>query len=158
VRYAAAYTQQQLERVTTGRPTNSPGWGMLVACKTGAYVSERNSADHTTIEAGSTHVCRDYWLARERPELFKPADSRDTRTFREHRANLERARQKLERMPIRQASRHKGVLAHKGVLPTPPGRQHQGVEAAMTRGGYPFSGTNPMPKTALSTISPPDFR
>jgi hypothetical protein len=119
VRYAAAYTQQQLERVTSGRPPNSPGWGMLVAVKTGGYVSERNPADHVTIEAGSTHVCRDYWLARERPELFKPADSRDARTFREHRANLERARQQLER-GRRQASRRKGVLAHKGVLPPAP--------------------------------------
>jgi hypothetical protein len=97
MRYADAYTQQQLERVTSGRPANSPGWGKLVAVKTGAYVSERNPADHTTIEAGSTHVCRDYWLARERPELFKPADNRDARTYREHSANLERARHELER-------------------------------------------------------------
>jgi hypothetical protein len=118
MRYADAYTQQQLERVTSSRPANSPGWGKLVAVKTGAYVSERNPADHTTIEA-STHVCRDYWLARERPELFKPADNRDTRTFREHRAHLERARQELERRPTRQAPR-KGVLAHKGVLPPAP--------------------------------------
>ena len=93
---------------------------MLIACKTGAYVSERNPADHTTIEAGSTHVCRDYWLARERPELFKPADNRDARTYRDHRANLERARQELERRPTRQAPRRKGVLAHKGVLPPAP--------------------------------------
>jgi hypothetical protein len=93
---------------------------MLVACRTGAYVSDRNPADHTTITAGSTHVCRDYWLARERPELFKPADNRDARTYREHSAHLERARQELERMPIRQASRRKGVLAPKGVLPPKP--------------------------------------
>ena len=39
MRYADAYTQQQLERVTTGRPANSAGWGKLVAVKTGAYVS-----------------------------------------------------------------------------------------------------------------------
>ena len=129
MRYADAYTQQQLERVTTGRPANSAGWGKLVAVKTGAYVSERNPPDHTTIEAGSTHVCRDYWLARERPELFKPADNRDARTYREHRAHLERARQQLERgTPARQASRRKGVLARKGVLPpAPPWRLPRGA-------------------------------
>ena len=87
MRYADAHTQQQLERVTSGRPANSPGWGMLVACKTGAYVSERNPADRVDITAGSTHVCRDFWLVRERPELFKPADKRDARTYREHSAN-----------------------------------------------------------------------
>ena len=97
MRYADTYTQQQLERVTSGRPANSPGWGMLIACKTGGYVSERNPADHVTIEAGKTRVSRDYWLARERPELFKPADNRDARTYREHSANLERARHELER-------------------------------------------------------------
>jgi hypothetical protein len=90
-----------------------PGcWGMLVACKTGAYVSERNPADHTTIEAGSTHVCRDYWLARERPELFKPADKRDARTYREHRAHLERTRQELER------GRPTPTATRTGLLPT----------------------------------------
>ena len=121
MRYAASHTQQQLGRLTTGRPANSPGWGKLVAVKTGAYVSERNPADHVTIEAGSTHVSRDYWLARERPELFKPADNRDARTFREHGANLERKREELERgRPTRQASRRKGVLAPKGVLPPKP--------------------------------------
>ncbi len=87
MRYADAYTQQQLERVTSGRPASSSGWGMLIACKTSGYVSERNPADHVTIEAGKTRVSRDYWLARERPELFKPADNRDARTYREHSAN-----------------------------------------------------------------------
>ena len=123
MKYADAHTQRQFELLQRkgGRPANSPGWSMLVASKSGAYVSERNPADHTTIEAGSTHVCRDYWLAVERPELFKPADSRDTRTFREHRANLERKREELERgMPTRQASRRKGVLAPPGVLPPKP--------------------------------------
>jgi hypothetical protein len=112
MRYADAYTQQQLERVTGGRPANSPGWGKLVAVKSGAYPSERNPADHTTIEAGKTHVCRDYWLARERPELFKPADKRDARTYREHRANLERAQQELER------ARRTRTATRTGVLPT----------------------------------------
>jgi Zn-finger nucleic acid-binding protein len=95
--YADAHTQAQLDQLqrAAGRPLDSPGWGKLVAVKSGAYVSERNPADRTTIEAGSTHVCRDYWLARERPELFKPADKRDARTYREHRAHLERARQEL---------------------------------------------------------------
>jgi len=61
MRYADEHTQQQFELLQRagGRPPNSPGWGMLVACKTGAYVSERDPANHTTIEAGSTHVCRD---------------------------------------------------------------------------------------------------
>jgi hypothetical protein len=99
MRYADAHTQRQFDQLqrAAGRPLDSPGWGKLIAVKTGAYVSERNPADHTTIEAGSTHVCRDYWLARERPELFKPADNRDARTYREHSANLERARKELER-------------------------------------------------------------
>jgi hypothetical protein len=94
---------------------------MLVACKTGAYISERNPADRADITAGSTRVSRDYWLARERPELFKPADKRDARTYREHGANLEREGEELERgRPTRQASRRKGVLAPKGVLPPKP--------------------------------------
>ena len=123
MRYADAHTQPQFELLQrkSGRPPNSSGWGMLVACKTGGYVSERNPADHVDITAGKTHVCRDYWLARERPELFKPADSRDARTYREHAANLERTRKELEQgRPSRQPARRTGVLAHKGVLPPKP--------------------------------------
>ena len=123
MRYADAHTQRQFELLQRkgGRPPNSYGWGMLIACKTGGYVSERNPADRADITAGKTHVCRDYWLARERPELFRPADSRDVRTYREHAANLERIRQELERgRPSLRPSRRKGVLAHKGVLPPAP--------------------------------------
>ena len=48
------HTQREVEQLqrAAGRPPNSPGWGMLIACKTGGYVSERNPADHVTIEAG----------------------------------------------------------------------------------------------------------
>jgi hypothetical protein len=99
VRYADEHTQRQFEVLQRkgGRPTNSPGWGMLVACKTGAYVSERNPADRADITAGSTRVSCDYWLVREHPELFKPADNRDARTFHELDASLERKREDLER-------------------------------------------------------------
>jgi hypothetical protein len=90
-----------------------------VAVKTTTYVSQRDPTNHTTIEAGTTHVCRDYWLAVERPEWFKPADNRDARTYREHGDRLERARQELERTPRRaHVSRpsSQGVLSRK-VLP-----------------------------------------
>ena len=123
LRYSDAHTQRQFELLQRkgGRPPDSPGWHKLVAVKSGAYVSERNPADHVDITAGKTHVCRDYWLARERPELFMPADGRDARTVREHSANLERTRQELERgRPTRPASPRKGVLAPKGVLPPQP--------------------------------------
>lgn len=105
----------------TQRPPNSLGWGMLAAVRGGTYVSERDPSESVTIKAGQTRVCRGYWLAVERPELFRPADMRDVRTCREHRANLARARQQLERgRPTRQAPRRKGVLAPKGVLPPKP--------------------------------------
>lgn len=123
MRYADEHTQRQFDLLQRkgGRPPNSGGWGMLVACRTGAFVSQRNPAERVDITAGSTRVSADYWLARERPELFKPADSRDARTYREHAANLERTRRQLERgMPARQPSRRKGVLAPKGVLPPKP--------------------------------------
>ena len=82
MRYADAHTQRQFDQLqrAAGRPLDSPGWGKLVAVKTGADVSERNRADHTTIEAGSTHVGRDYWLARERPELLKPTPAPSVNT------------------------------------------------------------------------------
>lgn len=123
MRYADAHTQRQFDQLqrAAGRPPNSPGWHKLVAVKSGAYVSQRSPADHTTIEAGKTHVSCDYWLARERPELFMPADKRDARTYREHSRNLARARQELERgRPTPHPSRRKGVLAPKGVLPPKP--------------------------------------
>jgi hypothetical protein len=91
---------------------------MLVACKSGEFVSERNPTERVEIMAGTTRVSRDYWLVRQRPELFKPADKRDARTYREHSANLERARERLERG--RPASRRKGVLAPTRVLPPKP--------------------------------------
>jgi hypothetical protein len=60
-------------RCAAGRPLDSPGWGKLVAVKTGAYVSERNPADHTTI--GAT-------LERKREELERglPASRRGRAT------------------------------------------------------------------------------
>lgn len=79
------------------RPRNSSGWGMVAAVRSGAFVSERDPADRCTIEAGKTRVSYDYWLARERPELFMPVDSRDARTIEAHSRNLERTRHELER-------------------------------------------------------------
>jgi hypothetical protein len=81
----------------TGRPRNSPGWGMLVATRSGEFSPERDPSERVTITAGTTRVRADYWLARERPELFKLCDRRDTRTYRSHCRNLEHARQELER-------------------------------------------------------------
>jgi hypothetical protein len=77
------------------RPPNSSGWGMLRAVKSGTFTSK--SGERTTITAGTTRVSSDYWLARERPELFMPIDKRDTRTIAAHSRNLEHARQTLER-------------------------------------------------------------
>jgi hypothetical protein len=111
----------ELARGGFGRPANSPGWGRLVATKSGAYVSERDPADHTFIEAGRTHVIPSYWLACERPELFKPADRRDTRTYQEHRGYLEHARRALERgrTSARSSSRVLPTPRHEPVLPSP---------------------------------------
>jgi hypothetical protein len=81
----------------TGRPRNSPGWGMLVAVKSGEFSPERDPSERVTITAGTTYVSPDYWLARERPELFKLGDRRDTRTYRARTRNLEHARLELER-------------------------------------------------------------
>ena len=123
MRYADGHPQAMFEQAQRagGRPANSSGWGMLDAVKSGTYTSERDPANTITIEAGTTRVCRGYWLAVERPELFRPADKRDSRTLREHSANLERTRQELERgMPPGRAPRRKGVLAPKGVLPPKP--------------------------------------
>ena len=123
MRYADAHTQPQLELLQRkgGRPPNSSGWGMLVACKTGEFVSERNPADHVDITAGKTHVCRDYWLARERPELFKPADSRDAPPSAST-APTSNGHAKSSSRAGRAADRHdaRGVLAPKGVLPPKP--------------------------------------
>jgi hypothetical protein len=88
---------QEAAAMRGGRPRNSPGWGMLVAVKSGAFVSSSDASEHATIEAGKTRVSPDYWLARERPELFNLGDRRDTRTYNTHRRNLENARAELER-------------------------------------------------------------
>jgi len=90
---------------------------MLLACKSGSFVSERDPRERVTITANTTRVAPDYWLARERPELFTPVDRRDTRTYSLHRDNLERARRDLERggTATRRVSDQRGA----GVLPTP---------------------------------------
>jgi hypothetical protein len=94
----------------TGRPRNSPGWGMLVATRSGEFSPERDPSERVTITAGTTRVRADYWLARERPELFKLADRRDTRTYRSHTRNLEHARQELERGRPNRARRRTDAL------------------------------------------------
>ncbi len=70
---------------------------MLVATASGEFASRRDPAERTDIKAGVTRVSPDYWLARERPELFKLGDRRDARTYRTHCRNLENARDELER-------------------------------------------------------------
>jgi hypothetical protein len=80
----------------SGRPRNSPGWRMLEATKTAAVIS-RDGKQHDVITAGKTRLSTDHWLARERPEWFKPADRRDSRTYHEHRRMLDLAKRDLER-------------------------------------------------------------
>jgi hypothetical protein len=60
MRYADEHTQRQFEALQRkgGRPANSPGWSMLVACKTGAFVSERNPTERADITAGTTYEGR----------------------------------------------------------------------------------------------------
>jgi hypothetical protein len=104
------------------RPSNSSGWGMLRAVKSGTFTSK--SGERATITAGTTRVSSDYWLARERPELFMPIDKRDVRTIDAHRGNLERAQQQLERgRPTRTATRTGVLPPRKGAetwrLPNP---------------------------------------
>jgi hypothetical protein len=96
VRYAAAYSQQQLERLTTGRPANSPGWGMVQCVKTGELKS-RNGREVCRVTAGTTRCAVGYWAVVQWPEFFKPVDTRDKRTIDQHRGNLERTRRELER-------------------------------------------------------------
>jgi hypothetical protein len=92
------------------RPPNSSGWGMLRAVTSGAFTSQRNPADRCTIKAGTPRVAFDYWLARERPELFMPIDKRDSRTIEAHSRNLERSRQELERCRPTRTPARAGVL------------------------------------------------
>ena len=99
------------------RPPNSPGWGRLVATKTGSFISERDPRERVTINKGTTRVAPGHWIARERPELFRPVDRRDGRTYRAHSANLERARQDLERGGT--ATRRVSDQRRTGVLPAP---------------------------------------
>jgi hypothetical protein len=96
------------------RPLGSPGWGMLRAVKSGAFTSERDPGERCTITAGKTQVAYDYWLARERPELFMPIDKRDTRTIDAHSRNLERTRHELERGRTRASG---PARPRSGVLP-----------------------------------------
>jgi len=85
-RYADTHSQTRYDELqrTGGRPLNGPGWGMLIAARGGSFISERNPRNHTTITPGTTRVAPDYSLARERPELIKPADNRDARTYKAH--------------------------------------------------------------------------
>ena len=99
-----------------GRPRNSPGWGMLVAAKSATFVSQRDPSERTAITAGTTHVSPDYWLARQRPELFKLADRRDLRTARDHARSLANVRAELERGRTTSPKYRRGVLS-RGVLP-----------------------------------------
>ena len=96
----------------SARPPNSSGWGMLAATKSGVFVSQRDPSLRTDIKANVTRVAVDYWLARERPELFKPCDKRDMRVYNAHRGMLERAQQDLgRRMPRTRAPRSSSLLA-----------------------------------------------
>jgi hypothetical protein len=106
----------EVGRYDPRRPANSPGSGTLAAVKSGLYVSERDPQERVEIKAGVTRVSPDYWLARERPELFKPVDKRDSRTAARHLDTLERAAQDLERG--RPASRTRTATPRRGrVLP-----------------------------------------
>jgi len=104
---------EEAAAVASGRPRNSPGWGMLVATKSGGFRSKRDPAERTEIKAGITYVSPDYWLARERPELFKLGDHRDTRTHRTHSRALKNAREHVER------GRPTGSLHSTGALTLP---------------------------------------
>jgi hypothetical protein len=89
------------------RPPDSPGWGRLVALRS----TKLRSPDGELVElkAGVTHVAYDYWAVRARPELFRVADRRDTRSVREHSRALDHVRQELERGRTRARPRS-GVL------------------------------------------------
>ena len=81
----------------TARPRNSPGWGMLVATKTGEFSPEGDPSERVIITAGTTLVSPDHWLAHERPELFTLRDRRDAGTYHAHCRNLQNARADLDR-------------------------------------------------------------
>ena len=76
------------------RPLNSPGWGKLVAVKSGTLTGP--DGEREQIKAGVDHVIPDHWLATRYPQFFKPCDRRDTLTHVEHRRNLERANRQLQ--------------------------------------------------------------
>jgi hypothetical protein len=78
------------------RPANSPGWGKLVAVKSGV-VTSKDGRGRCVVHADTTYVVPEYRAAREHPELWRPADKRDTRTVRTHLRSLAHTRQELER-------------------------------------------------------------
>jgi len=106
-----------------GRPTNSPGWGMLTAVKSGTFRSPDGS-EVVHVKAGVTRIAPSHWLFRVRPEWFRVADTRDRRTVLDHTRALERARRDLEggRSSTGSASRSPaGSMALRpGVLPPRP--------------------------------------
>ena len=107
----------ELLEAARGRPLDSPGWGMLICTRGGSFVSQRDPRERVTVNKGTTLVAPHFWLAAERPELFKPADRRDTRAYNLHRGNLERARRDLERGGT--ATRRVSDQRRAGVLPRP---------------------------------------
>jgi hypothetical protein len=94
MRYADIHYQALLDAAQwrSGRPPNSPGWGMVECVKSGELKS-RNGREVCRVTAGTTR----YWAVRQWPEFFRPIDKRDTRTAAAHRGNLERAQHDLER-------------------------------------------------------------
>jgi hypothetical protein len=144
MRYADEHTQKQFEKLQRkgGRPANSPDWGMLVAAKSGEFTSRRDPTERTDIKAGVTRVVADYWLAVERPELFKLGDKRDTRTYQIQCRNLEHAREELERgLPASRRATSSRAMSSELSLPGQPFR--------LPHGAPPFKLPRPAPRKVL---------
>jgi len=118
-----------------GRPTNSSGWGMLKATRSGTFVSERDPTEGVTLTEGVSRVNPRHWIVSERPELFRVVDKRDVHTAQTHSRYLERSREELERGRTSTRARtpyRPGVLS-RGVLPPRPHRNVLPAKAAPWR-------------------------
>jgi len=110
---------RDLVAVGSNRPRNSPGWGMLVAVKSGVVVSP-DGTERDYIKANRRRVRPDHWIAKAYPEMFRPAcDKRDTGTRDAHKRNLEHVLRYLERG---RAAGRSSYLYGQGVLPRQPTR------------------------------------